>query len=80
VRNEILHERVELTRQALRQQLEQHFHPELSALPASDRREVLAAADVLLQFESLDHFRLHRAFSRRDTAEVLHTALTRLLR
>jgi AcrR family transcriptional regulator len=75
----IFHNQVELTRRALREQVERHFAPELRSIAARERRAVTAAADTLCQFESLDHYRVHRGFSSRETRSCLVEALRRLL-
>ena len=53
---------------------------ELDALPAGPRAEVLAALDVLLGFESVEHLREHRGLAEDDTRRVLRRAATALLR
>jgi AcrR family transcriptional regulator len=77
--DEILREQLELTRRALREQVEKQFAPELDALPPRVRRARLAALDALCELESLDHYRLHRGFSATDTEALLADALRALL-
>jgi AcrR family transcriptional regulator len=77
--DDIVREQVELTRRALREQVDRQFAPELGKLPTSDRRARAAAIDVLCQLEGLDHYRVHRGFSVRTTRELLTDALRLLL-
>ena len=77
--DEILREQLELTRRALREQVEKQFAPELDAMPARARRARLAAADALCELETLDLYRLHRGFSTTDTEALLADALRALL-
>lgn len=53
--------------------------PELRALPSSAREAVLAAADALLQLETIELYRHQRGRSSEATATLLATALLRLL-
>ena len=76
----IMREQIEQTRRRLRQQVEKHFAPELRALDPRGRRAASGAVDTLSEFESLDHLRLHRGFSERETRMVLIDALHVLLR
>jgi AcrR family transcriptional regulator len=77
--DEILRDQLELTRRALREQIEKQFAPELDAMPPRVRRARLAAVDALCELESLDHYRLHRGFSTSDTEQLLADALRALL-
>lgn len=77
--NEIIREQVEVTRRALREQIEKQFATELDALPARRRRSIAAAADALFQLESLDIYRVHRGFSSTETRTLLVDALHALL-
>lgn len=77
--NEIIREQVEVTRRALREQIEKQFAPELAALPARRRRAVAAAADALFQPETLDIYRVHRGFSSTEARALLVDALHGLL-
>jgi AcrR family transcriptional regulator len=79
VTDEILREQLELTRRALREQIEKQFAPELEAMPARTRRARVAAMDALCELEALDHYRLHRGFSTTDTEALLVDALRALL-
>ena len=76
----IVREQLELTRRALREQIEKHFATELRALPAPVRRARVAAIDALCELESLDHYRRHRGFSSIETRALLLDALPTLLR
>jgi AcrR family transcriptional regulator len=77
--NPILREQVDLTRQALREQVDKHFAAELDALDEPRRLSVSAAVDALGQFESLDYLRVHRGLSHEDTETALVEALHALL-
>lgn len=77
--DEVLREQVEVTRQALREQVEKHFAPELATLGARPRRARAAAVDTLTQLESLDHYRVHRGFTSSETCALLSDALHALL-
>lgn len=77
--NEIIRAQVDLTRRALRDQVEKHFAPELEALPPARRQAVTMAVDMLGQFESLDYYRLHRALSFTETEAALTETLHLLL-
>lgn len=63
-------------RDALRDQFEMQFAPELSGCDAAEREAVTAAGDVLTQLDSIDFLRRHRGLS--DAAT--HTALVATLR
>lgn len=78
--SEIVREQVERSRAGLREQVEQHFAPELGALDARQRRAVGAAVDGLCQLEGLDHYRLHRGATVAQARTLLVDALTLLLR
>jgi AcrR family transcriptional regulator len=77
--NEVIREQVEVTRRALREQIDKQFAPELGALPGRRRRAVAAAADALFQPETLDIYRVHRGFSSTETRTLLIDALHALL-
>ena len=62
-----------------RKQIGLHFATELDPLPSARRESRTAAIDALLQFDSLDYFRLHRKFSFRVTHAILVETLTVLL-
>lgn len=71
--NELMRERMTHNRQLLRQQIELQFAPELDAMSTTAARDVAAAIDVLLGFESIEHLRHHREFS----GPVAHRVLAR---
>jgi AcrR family transcriptional regulator len=75
----IMREQIEQTRHRLREQMEKHFAPELRLLDPRGRRAASGAIDALSEFEALDHLRLHRGFSARDTRMVLIDAIHALL-
>lgn len=77
--NDLIRERLEETRRGLRRQVEEVFAPELGKLSAGDSRDVLAALDVLLEFESMEHLQRERAMTAPDTRRVLIRAVTSLL-
>lgn len=66
------------SRKLLGRQVEKHFEPELSKMPAARRKEVLAAADVLLAFETYDLLSDYRGMSTRAIESTLVTALVAL--
>jgi AcrR family transcriptional regulator len=78
-RNDIILERVELTRGVLRRQLEAQFAPELAALDERERDVVATAADVSCQLEAIDFHRVHGGLTVAATAAVLELSLTKLL-
>lgn len=67
------------TRQVLREQFEMQFAPELKPLGSAGRQDVLAAGDLLTQFDSVDLFRRYRQFTIAETEAVLRNALSALL-
>ncbi len=75
----IIRDQVDFTRRALREQTEKHFAPELCNLAAPTRRARGAALDALSQFDTLDHYRLQRRFSPRETHALLVDAIGALL-
>ena len=77
--NRLVREQVELVRQRLSQQTHTMFAPELSALPAAQRRAIGAAADTLTQFESAENLRVRLGYSSAQTADILRRSLTALL-
>lgn len=70
----VRHRRTQLTDQTRR-----HFAPELEALPAGRAADLLAAVDVLCQFEALESLRVERGLSPARTRAVLVQALRALL-
>jgi AcrR family transcriptional regulator len=77
--NALLREQMERLRTTLRRQTEAMFAPELSSMPAAQRRAISTAADALLQFESAEHLRVRLGCSTAQTADTLRRALTALL-
>ncbi|MEL7209586.1 MAG: hypothetical protein AAGK32_15345, partial [Actinomycetota bacterium] len=73
--------RDELTknRNALREQFELQFAPELASLKSSEREAVVSAGDLLTQLESIDFLRRHRQLSVAETEDVLVAGLRALL-
>ena len=62
-----------------RRQLERHFAAELDRLGANDRRETLAAADVLTSFESFDLLRQAQGLSHARASEAMRRGLSALI-
>jgi len=58
-------------RDHLRAQLSQQFEPELSEMPAGERKIALAAIDALFQFEALDYLARHVDMNDKALAKVL---------
>lgn len=77
--NPIIAERLQETRLLLRRQVEAMFEPELARLDAVDRHDAVAAVDALLELDSLDLLRRHRALPRADVHRLLVKALGALL-
>lgn len=77
--NRIIRERLEETRLLLCRQVEEMFAPELDLLGADARRDVLAAVDVMVGLDALEHLRRYRKLSVEATEAVLVRALTALL-
>lgn len=78
-RNQIVRDQIDANRRRLLEQVRRMFQPELRALVAPDRREVTAALDVLLGFESVEHLRHDRGFSAAATGRVLIRSVLALL-
>jgi AcrR family transcriptional regulator len=77
--DEVVREQLEWTRRGLREQVEKQFAPELDTMPARTRRARVAALDALCELEALDHYRVHRGFSTRETETLLTDAVRALL-
>jgi AcrR family transcriptional regulator len=71
--------RLNLARTVLRDQAERQFAPELEALTAARRRQVVATMESLTQLEGLDSMIHLQHLSLRETRETLHHLLTLLL-
>jgi len=76
----LIAEVVRRRRTQLTDQTRKHFATELDALPAGDAADLLAAVDVLCQFEALEALRVERDLSPARTRQVLVQALQALLR
>ena len=63
----------------LRTQVHDQFAPELRALPAGRRAEVLSVLDLLCSFESWDRLRVVQGLERSAAERALRTALRTLL-
>ncbi|HWC33423.1 MAG TPA: TetR/AcrR family transcriptional regulator [Mycobacteriales bacterium] len=70
-----LHQR----REYLREQVEQQFAPELATLPAAERSTVVAGADVLTSFESMELLRVDHKLTTPRAAATIKASLDRLL-
>ncbi len=77
--NPLIDERLQETRLLLRRQVEDMFAPELVDLDREARHDLVAAIDVLLELDSLDHLRRHRRMSVPEAQRVLVRALGTLL-
>jgi len=66
-------------RHTLRAQLADVFAPELDALPSAERRPVLAAADVVMSWESFDLMHNDQGLPVDDVEAAMRGALARLL-
>ena len=77
--NPLLRDQMERVRATLRSQTEAMFAPELAAMTASPRRATSAAADILMQFESVEHLRVRLGYSAAQTVDILRRSLTTLL-
>jgi len=66
-------------RHTLRAQLADVFAPELDALPSAERRPVLAAADVVVSWESFDLMHNDQGLPVDDVEAAMRGALARLL-
>jgi len=66
-------------RNAMREQFELQFAPELAALEPAQRASVVAAGDLLTQLDSIDYLRRHRQLSVAKTRSVLLLGLRSLL-
>jgi len=64
---------------ALHTQLAEQFSPELSAMPARRRAEVLSLVDLLCSFEAWDRLRVVQGMERNAAERSLRTALRALL-
>lgn len=73
--NPIIAERLAETRLLLRRQVEEMFAPELAERSGADAGDVVAAVDVLLELEAIDHLRRHRHLSEADARRVLVRAV-----
>ena len=74
--NPIIDERLQETRLLLRRQVEEMFAPELADLGDEARHDLVAAVDVLLELDAVDHLRRHRRMS----AATAHRVLVRAVR
>lgn len=73
--NPIIAERLDETRLLLRRQVEEMFAPELAALDAGEASDVVAAVDVLLELDAMEHLIRHRGLARPDVHRILVRAV-----
>ncbi|MCP4084160.1 MAG: TetR/AcrR family transcriptional regulator [Actinomycetia bacterium] len=66
-------------RNAMREQFELQFAPELAAHKPAHREVVISAGDLLTQLESIDYLRRHRQLSVAETGATLTAGLAALL-
>lgn len=67
------------TRDAIREQFELQFAPELSKLKPADRNALISAGDVLTSLDSVDYLRRYRQLSTAETKRTITNALKALL-
>ena len=79
VSNELIRARFEQGRRRLSEQVDEHFAPELRALPEERRTAVSTAIDALLQLDGFDHYRVYRRLSVAETSRLLRATLLQLL-
>jgi len=77
--NALIRAQFERGRQRLTAQVEEHFAPELTALPPDRRNAVSAAIDVLLQLDGVEYYRVYRRLSAAEASGLLRRALLQLL-
>ncbi len=78
--NPLLAAQLDHNRRRLRAQVEEVFGAELDTCEPPDRPALLAAADLLCGYDSLDQLRRQRGLSVEETHDILVRALGRLLR
>ena len=66
-------------RNAMREQFELQFAPELGGHKSPQRHAVIAAGDLLTQLDSVDYLRRHRQLSVGEAQAAMTTGLTALL-
>jgi len=76
--NPLIAERLAETRLLLRRQVEEMFAPELAGLDAEAAHEVVAAVDVLLELDAIDHLRRQRGLAVPEAQRVLVRAVSAL--
>lgn len=77
--NPIISERLEETRSLLREQVAAMFAPELGALGSAEAADALAAVDVLLELEAIEHLCRHRGLSGPGASRVMRRSVLALL-
>lgn len=78
--NPLLAAQLDHNRSRLRGQVEEVFAAELDACEPDERQALLAAADLLCGYDSLDQLRRQQGRSAEDTYDILARALLRLFR
>lgn len=69
--NDVVAAQIDLRLGRLLDQVRRMFAPELRARPASERREVVGALDLVLGFEGIEHLRGQRGLSVAETRRAL---------
>jgi AcrR family transcriptional regulator len=77
--NPVLAERLALAQEHLRSQVEHVVGPELATMPTPARRDIAAALDVLLGFDSFEHLRRVRRMGRDAAIRTLVRATLALV-
>jgi AcrR family transcriptional regulator len=75
----VIAEVVQQRKAQLTEQTRKHFAPELEALPEEDAADLLAAVDVLCQFEAVEALRVRHQLPPARTRQVLVKTLRALL-
>lgn len=78
--NDRIRDQLDQRRRVLLDQVRRTFEPDLRGLAPGARREVVAALDVLLGFEGIEHLRRHRGLSGPEVRRTLQRAVTSLVR
>lgn len=76
----ILASELKRTRDLLHRQVQGHFAGELATMDADERRNALAAADVLTSFDSFDIMRSAQGLSLAQTRDAMRAGLVALFR
>jgi AcrR family transcriptional regulator len=77
-RHQRIRDELAKNRNAMREQFELQFAPELLDRKSAECEAVISAGDLLTQLESIDYLRRHRQLSVAETRSTLTTGLTAL--